>query len=501
MRIINKQLSVLSLSLLLGLSASITSAEQSKTLEPLEETKVVPVELQFSDAEIDQMLAPIALYPDSVLSQVLVAATYPVEIIQANRWVIKHPDLNANEALERVKNKDWDASVKALVPFPRILAKMSEDLEWTQNLGDAFLQDEKVVLDRIQSLREQAYTAGTLKDVENLKVVKEKKTIIIEPAQAEVVYVPYYDPRIVYGSWRWANYPPYYWDYPYSGYYRPYNRFYWGPGIHLSFGFGFGFNWFNNSLVYVDNYYPYRYYNSRQVVRSHYARRWQHNPYHRRGAVYRSRAVTHRYHSNRPARAERYSSRGDIVSRGNSQHRTANTGNLTRDIKGRQHNNVIRPNTRQHRIQAELTERSRNQARIRENVRGEINRESHQTVPSPGRRNIGNNSQRDHRASNSERANRAVRSQHELRNNRERRQTTEPVRTQQPAGIRQSQVRHQNPSSPPPSRSSDQRSEPRQEHRSSNNRGSHNSSGSRGSYNRGSSGHSSGRGGHSRQKR
>ncbi|HFB65992.1 MAG TPA: DUF3300 domain-containing protein [Aeromonadales bacterium] len=499
MKIINKQLSVLSLSLLLGLSASITYAEQSKTLEPLEETKVVPVELQFSDAEIDQMLAPIALYPDSVLSQVLVAATYPVEIIQANRWVIKHPDLDANEAMEAVKNKDWDASVKALVPFPRILAKMSEDLEWTQNLGDAFLQDEKVVLDRIQSLREQAYTAGTLKDVENLKVVKEEKTIIIEPAQAEVVYVPYYDPRIVYGSWRWANYPPYYWDYPYSGYYSPYNRFYWGPGIHLSFGFGFGFNWYSNSLVYVDNYYPYRYYNSRQVVRSHYARRWQHNPYHRRGAVYRSRVVTHRYHSNRPARAERYSSRSNSVSRGNSQHRRAITGNLSRDIKGRQQNSVIRPNTRQHRIQAELTERSRNQTRIRDNVRGEMTRESHQSVPSPTRRNIGNSRQNDHGTANSRHTNRVERSPHELNNNRERRQRTEPLRRQQPVVIRQPQVRQQNQSSPPSSRSSYQRSEPRQEHRSSDSRGSHDS-GSRGSYNRSSSGHSRERGGHSRQK-
>ncbi len=482
MKIINKRLSALSLSFLLGLSASVSFAEQNKTLEPVTETKVVPVELQFSDAEIDQMLAPVALYPDTLLSQVLVAATYPVEIIQANRWVIKHPDLDANEALERVKDKDWDASVKALVPFPRILAKMSEDLEWTQNLGDAFLQDEKVVLDRIQALREQAYAAGNLKDAKNLKVVKEKQTIVIEPAEPEVIYVPYYDPRIVYGSWRWSSYPPYYWDYPYYGYSRPYNHFYWAPGIHFSIGFGFGFNWFDSSLIYVDHYYPHHYYTNRQIVRSHYARRWRHNPYHRRGAVYRSRAVTHRYHSNRPARSERHLGRNEVILTGNSRHRTLANGSILTDIKGHQRTNVLHPNTRQHRIQAELTERSR--------TRG--NRQQH----------LGNRQQQSrHHQSFIERNSPGRRSSHPERNIKDPDQRTAPVIRPLPVVKREPRAQV----TPTPGRSSYQRSEPRLEYHSNNNENhrnsSHNGSNSRRASGQHSSGHHGGQRGHSRSKR
>lgn len=259
----------------------------------------------FSDGELEQILAPIALYPDTVLSHILVAATYPLEVIQAERWTTKNPDLTGSAAVEAVEEEEWDPSVKALVAFPQVLQKLSENLDWTQKLGDAFLQDEERLLASVQSLRQKAYREGNLDKMEKLSVTHEDDSIVIEPLEREVVYVPYYDTRVVYGPWYWSHYPPVYWGH--SRYSHHHGPFYWGHSVHVGFGFYFSsFHWHNRHIVRIPrrHYRSHYYYNRRQIVRHEHARRWQHNPTHRRGVSYRSVTVRDRYHSNRASQAE-----------------------------------------------------------------------------------------------------------------------------------------------------------------------------------------------------
>jgi hypothetical protein len=255
----------------------------------------------FTPAELDQMLAPIALYPDTILSHVLIAATYPLEIVQADRWVRDNPGLEAEGAVAAADAQDWDPSVKALVAFPQILERMSDDLAWTQKLGDAFLDDEAEVMDAIQRLRNHAYASGNLDRVEHLRVQREKEIIIIEPAQERIVYVPVYDTRVVYGRWWWDDYPPIYWHYP--AHYTFVHGFYWGPRIHIGSSFYFSsFHWHRRQVVYVDHHRHHHrphFHSGRAIVRYEGARHWRHNPVHRRGVAYRNERAQQHFGSNR----------------------------------------------------------------------------------------------------------------------------------------------------------------------------------------------------------
>lgn len=200
----------------------------------------------FTDAELDQLLAPVALYPDSVLSHVLIAATVPDEVEAAADWSHRHPNLRGQAAVDAVAGKDWDPSVKALVAFPEVLERMDEDPEWTEDLGAAFLDQEAAVMDRVQFLRDRAAEAGTLDELEHVRVVREREYIYLEPAVRHVVYVPYYDPWHVYGAWWWPSYPPHHWawwgGYPSRYYYG--STFYWGVGFTLGPSYYYSrFNW------------------------------------------------------------------------------------------------------------------------------------------------------------------------------------------------------------------------------------------------------------------
>ncbi|QYK00387.1 DUF3300 domain-containing protein [Shewanella psychrotolerans] len=263
-------------------------------------------EIQFSEAELAQILAPIALYPDSLLTHILIASTYPLEVVQANRWREQHKDLQASEAVNQAEDKDWDPSVVALVAFPTVLEKLSEDLNWTQKLGDAFLQDEQQVLSSIQMLRRQADDANSLDDMDNMRVTKVNQEIIIEPARKEIVYVPVYDTRVVYGHWRWYNYPPVYWVYPprYAIGYPNHisSHFYWHSGIQISFNYYFSaFHWHNRHIVVTHHRHSNHYRPRTRIVSSSGAQRWAHKPQHRRGVAYRSTVVKQRYNSHRPS--------------------------------------------------------------------------------------------------------------------------------------------------------------------------------------------------------
>jgi hypothetical protein len=255
-------------------------------------------ERTLSDAELAQTLAPIALYPDTLLTHILIAATYPLEVIDAERWLTKNTALTSSQRQKRVDKKPWDESIKALLSFPRVIGKLSEDLNWMRALGDAFLANESRVLGSIQSLRQQAERAGNLAKMDNMEVIKEQQVIIIEPAQTSIIYVPYYDTRVVYGRWHWVHYPPIYWQSPYQYASTP-SHFYWGHGVHISRRFSFSaFHWHNHHVV-VNHYNRAtrrEYYSRKKVVNSHHAKRWNHQPKHRRGVAYSSGRVKQKYY-------------------------------------------------------------------------------------------------------------------------------------------------------------------------------------------------------------
>ena len=268
----------------------------------------------FTQQQLDQMLAPIALYPDPLLSQMLMASTYPLEVAEAARWSKAHPGLKGDAAVRAVARQSWDPSVKSLVAFPQVLAWMDENLDWTRNLGDAFLAQEPQVMATVQTLRRRAQAAGTLRSDDRNRVVSEAGAIAVVPASPQIIYVPYYDPRVVYGPWWWPAYPPVHWR-PWPDYYaRPGYAAGWGPGIGISAGFFFGaVDWHRRHVrvANVNNYY----YNTVIVNRQNAGnvraapvnRRpgtWQHDPSHRNGMAYRDPGLRRRFGAWGTERAE-----------------------------------------------------------------------------------------------------------------------------------------------------------------------------------------------------
>jgi len=243
--------------------------------------------------ELDQMLAPIALYPDSLLSQIFMASTYPLEVVEAARWSRANPGLKGDEAVQAVEQKDWDASVKSLAAFPQVLAMMDQQLEWTARLGDVFIAQEPQVMETVQSLRQKAHAAGNLRSTEQATVSRQGEALAIEPVSSQVVYVPYYDPRVAYGSWWWPAYPPVYWG-PWPGYYAypGYPAFFWGFGITV------GPRFFYSSCDWHRRRIAVAHVNPVIVNRPGVVNRpvvWRHDPVHRRGVPYRIESVQKQY--------------------------------------------------------------------------------------------------------------------------------------------------------------------------------------------------------------
>ncbi len=195
-------------------------------------TAQAPPYAQQTPEELQQLVAPIALYPDSLVAQILAASTFPEQVVEADRWVQAHPDLKGTALGQAVNQQPWDPSVKALAAFPSVLGNMDKNISWTSSLGDAYYNQEQDVMDAVQVMRQKAEQAGNLKSTPQQTVETQGSTIEIEPANPEVVYVPAYDPWAVYG------YPldPWPFWYPYPGI--------WFGGPYLSFGLGFGVGFF-----------------------------------------------------------------------------------------------------------------------------------------------------------------------------------------------------------------------------------------------------------------
>jgi len=226
----------------------------------------------------------------------LMAATYPLEVAQADQWIKANRNLNGDQLNDALDQKDWDPSVKALVPFPQVLSMMSERLEWTQKVGDAFLDQQDQVMDTVQGLRTRAQAAGNLRDTEQQRMIVEGGAIEIEPAQPEVVYVPVYDPMVIYGPWWYPAFPPFF--------FRP------PPGVVIVRGFGFWtgiivgrtwghawghWDWHHHQINVNVNRHINVNRNINVTRTSVQTTRWQHDVSHRKGVTYRNEATRERY--------------------------------------------------------------------------------------------------------------------------------------------------------------------------------------------------------------
>ena len=271
--------------------------------------------------ELEALVAPIALYPDTLLAQILMASTYPLEVVQAERWANENKNLKDDQLKAAVDKQAWDETVKALVATPDVLKMMSSKLDWTEKLGDAVLAQQPDVMDAIQRLRSKAQANNKLSSTKEQKVsVKQeqnKQVIVIEPTNPDTIYVPYYDPKVVYGGWSYPSYPPYYFGYP--GYI---------PGAVIGAGLAFGagyalgrwatggnywggnVNWGNNNINI-----------NRPVNINNVGNNWQHNAAHRQGVRYNNSQVEQRF--------------------GNNNLRSGSQGRM--DFRGRSGEQVLRP--------------------------------------------------------------------------------------------------------------------------------------------------------------
>jgi hypothetical protein len=250
--------------------------------------------------QLEQLVAPIALYPDALLSQILMASTYPLEVVAAARWSQANPGVTGQSLEDAMQKQSWDPSVKALTAVPQTLQMMSDKLDWTRDLGDAFLAQQANVLDAVQRLRQRADNAGNLKTTEQQKVIKTAPpagtapqsssapadVYTIESANPDEYYVPIYDPGVVYGAWPYPEYAPFYW----------YPPGYVGRGV-LAFATGIaagaaiwaGIDWWRRR---VDiNVSRYNSFNRTRIA----SRNWTHNPAHRGAVLYRDRNVAQRF--------------------------------------------------------------------------------------------------------------------------------------------------------------------------------------------------------------
>jgi hypothetical protein len=253
--------------------------------------------------ELDALVAPIALYPDTLLAEVLMASTYPLEVVQADRWAAGNKALKGDPLKAAVDKQSWDESVKSLVATPSVLAMMSEKLDWTQKLGDAVLAQQPDVMDAVQRLRTRAQANNKLTSTkeQNVSVRQEqsKQVIVIEPTVPDTVYVPYYDPAVVYGDWAYPAYPPYYFAPP-LGYV---------PGAILATGIAFGAGYAVGRWASGGNYWgggvnwgggninvnrPVNINN----INVGSGNNWQHNPEHRQGVKYANANVQQKFGNN-----------------------------------------------------------------------------------------------------------------------------------------------------------------------------------------------------------
>ena len=277
--------------------------------------------------QLDSLVAPIALYPDPMLAQVLAASTYPLEVVQLQQWLQRNPTLKDKALADAAMKQPWDPSVQALAGLPDVVKRLADDVQWTTDLGNAFLAQQSDVMDAVQRMRKKAQDKGTLKSSEQVKVetqvIETKEVVVIQQANPQVVYVPSYNPVVVWGPpvYPYYPYPPIY--YPPPGYYAAGVAVAWGAGFAMGAfwgGGGWGWNcgWGGNDIdIDIDNNFNRNSNRNTNINRGDRnqvnpnrggaGNKWQHNPQHRGGTPYSDRSTANRFGGN--ARGDSLSSR------------------------------------------------------------------------------------------------------------------------------------------------------------------------------------------------
>jgi hypothetical protein len=260
--------------------------------------------------QLDSLVAPIALFPDPLLAQVLAASTYPLEIVQLQQWLAKNKNLKDKALTDAVMKQDWDPSVQAMAPLPDLVKRLADDIKWTTDLGNAFLAQQSDVMDAVQRMRKKAQDKGVLKSNEQQKVetqvVENKTVVVVQPASTEVVYVPSYNPVVVYGPPVYPYPPVYYPPPPPAGAYIATAAISFGVGLAVGAAwgghYGWGCGWGHNDVnINVNNNYNRNANINRNTNVSGNrsgGSSWQHNPQHRGGAPYSNQTTANRYGGN-----------------------------------------------------------------------------------------------------------------------------------------------------------------------------------------------------------
>src|SRR6266576_1657908 len=291
--------------------AYMTSAHSTQAASPQDQAAKIPTD------QLDSRVAPIALYPDPMLAQTLVASTYPLELIQLQQWLAKNPGLKDKALADAVAKQPWDPSIQALAGLPEVVKRLADDIQWTTDLGNAFLAQQSDVMDAVQRMRKKAQDTGNLKSTEQqkveTKVIESKSVIVVEQADPQVVYVPSYDPVVVYGPPVYP-YPPIY--YPPAGYYAAGLAISFGVGMMMgamwSGGWGWNSGWGGNNEININNNNNFNRNSTRNTTAGNTRNtaagnarntaagsgnrsNWQHNPEHRGGAPYGDRSTADRF--------------------------------------------------------------------------------------------------------------------------------------------------------------------------------------------------------------
>src|ERR1700757_1011327 len=253
-KIAENSLAVLCSALLVPGDIIVAAQAQKEAAAPGQQEPAVKI----PPDQLDSLVAPIALYPDPMLAQVLAASTYPLELIQLQQWLAKNPGLKDKALADAVIKQPWDPSIQALAALPEVVKRLADDIQWTTDLGNAFLAQQSDVMDAVQRMRKKAQDTGNLKSTEQqvveTKVIESKSVIVVEQANPQVVYVPLYDPVVVYGPPVYP-YPPIY--YPPAGYYAAGIAISFGVGVMMgafwSGGWGWGCGWGGNNNVDINN--------------------------------------------------------------------------------------------------------------------------------------------------------------------------------------------------------------------------------------------------------
>jgi hypothetical protein len=286
-----------------ALLAGVLAAPDAAMLaqQPQTSSPAAVDEGKLSGDQLESLVAPIALYPDPLLAQCLVAATYPLDVVSAQQWLGKNSSLKSDDLAKAAEKQDWDPSVQALVSLPDALKVLSDNVKWTADLGDAFLAQQSDVMDAVQRLRAKAKNGGKLASTEQqkveTKVVETKTIIVIQPASAQVVYVPTYSPTVIWGPPPYYPYPPIYYPPYYAG--AAWVGFSVGiaVGIGMSGGWGWGCGWHGGgNTININNNNNYIKHNNTQYnVNRSGSSNWQHNPQQRGGVPYKDKATASQY--------------------------------------------------------------------------------------------------------------------------------------------------------------------------------------------------------------